>query len=264
MVHLALMVLTFAGGNGTHTRTFPRDSISTLRPGDRSVDGARIKPHTMKWRLTYQTPTGSPVSGGPRRVAAWYDSVRRERVDGRTVLHRRQVLRAPTDSVLEVIDNWVDPRTLAPIRTENRYPGNKLSRRDYHGTQVAGFDPDSTLPSGRKVVDVTLAEPVFDFFGGLYDLLLAALPLRAGYAIRMPTDDGSADAGSALQWTTITVVGRESIAVGDSSRPEAAWHVTTNRTAIGSFEFWIADRSRLMLKMWYIGPRGGRQVWDVA
>lgn len=236
----------------------------TLRPGDPRVDARHIVPHTNHWSITYQTPDGHVVPGGPSRVASWFDTVTIDKLDGRAALHRRQVLRVASGAVMEIIDTWIDRRTFAPIETRSYYPAQRTeSLRRYAGVHVTGFDPDSTAPNGRKLVDTVLAEPVFDFFGGSYDLLLSAFPLRAGFRAVFPADLGGATGGVALTWVAVTVTGKEEVDGGSIGRV-SAWHVVTDSTSLGRFEFWIAEKSPYMIRMMYIGPRGGRQIWNVA
>lgn len=262
MVALAAALST--GSLGAQQTPIPVDSaVPAVRPGDGTVNGAAIRPHSNRWVITYFMPDGELVPGGPRRVATWYDSVSLTPLADRQTLHRKQVLLAPGGGVpLETIDSWADPASLAPIRTENHYASGGASLREYHGSRVTGFDPDSAAPDGTRKVDVTLPEPVFDFFGGMYDLLLSGFPLQTGYRVRFPADFGGAKEGAALQWVTITVTGREAIDAG-ASGTLATWHVVTGPTPVGRFEFWIADQTPYMIRMWYIGPRGGRQVWSM-
>lgn len=238
-------------------------TASAVRPGDGTVDGRGIRPHTHRWLITYFTPDGRPVPGGPKRVATWYDTVRIITLAGHAALHRKQVLLAAGDAPLEVIDSWAEPRSLAPIRTVSQNADGTTSLREYRGAHVTGYDPDSAAPGGRKSIDTTLAVAPFDFFGGMYDLLLAGFPLRDGYRARFPADLGGARGGASLEWVTIAVASRDTIDTG-TAQPVPAWHVVTGPTSVGRFEFWIGPDPRYMVRMWYIGPRGGKQVWTTG
>ena len=238
----------------------PDTTATPLLPGDAAVSGLGIRPHTHRWLITYFTPDGHPVPGGRQRVATWYDSVRTTTLAERPTLYRKQVLLAPGDAPLEVIESWAEPRSLAPIRTVSHNADGTTSTRDYRGARVTGYDPDSTAPGGRKLIDTTLAGAPFDFFGGMYDLLLDGFPLRAGYRVRFPADLGGARGGAALEWVTVSVASRDTVETGPG-QSVPAWHVVTGPTSVGRFEFWIAADPHYMVRMWYIGPRGGKQVW---
>ena len=260
----AMLAIAIIAPSRTRAQTVPTDtSVQSVRPGDGTVRGDAILPHTNRWIITYFTPAGAAIPGGPGRVATWYDSVWVTPLAGRPALRRKQVLLGPGGTALETLESWADRRSMAPIRTEGRYAGGTASLREYRASHVTGFDPDTAAPGGRKAVDTTLAEPVFDFFGGMYDLLLSGFPLHEGYRARFPADLGGARGGAALQWVTLTVTGREVIDTGTAGKAET-WHVITGPLPVGRFEFWIADRPPYLMRMWYIGPRGGKQVWNVG
>ena len=241
------------------------DSVSfdTVRPGDDAVSGVRIRPHTNRWKISYVTAAETLATASPARVAEWYDTVTISSDVGSRVLHRRQTLALRDGAIMETIDNWADAASLAPRRTESHRPKGGISVREFRRTRITGFDSDSAAPGGRRNVDATIAMPAFDFFGGMYDVLMAALPLCAGYRVRIPTVFESSPGAPSLQWVTLSVLGRERIATGTPLGAVDVWHVETGPTPMGHFEFWIADAARNMVRMWYVGPRGGRQVWDV-
>jgi hypothetical protein len=241
------------------------DSVSfeAARPGDGTVSGARIKPHTNRWKMSYVTAAETLATPNPSRVAEWYDTVTISSDGGSRVLHRRQTLAQRDGAIMETIDNWADAGTLAPRRTESHRSKGGVSVREFRGTRITGFEPDSAAPGVKRNVDTTIAMPAFDFFGGMYDVLIAALPLRAGYRVRIPTVFEPSPGAASLQWVTLSVLSREQIAIATPLGAVDAWHVETGSTPMGHFEFWIADATRNMVRMWYVGPRGGRQVWDV-
>jgi hypothetical protein len=236
-----------------------------VRPGDARVQGARIRPYTTHWRVSYQGADGKPLSGGPRRTTSWYDTVSVTTSDGRRIIHRRQTLYASDSALLEVLDNWANGETLAPLRTELRVGKQPLATRTYEGTRIVGADPDSTAPNGVRRVSVQTAEPVFDFYGGIFDVFLAALPLRQGLVVKLPTDDPTADAGTGLTWTTLSVIGRDTIAT-ESRGPVESWRIEAPAAGTNKahFVFWVADNAPYLVRMWYVGPRGGKQIWDIT
>jgi hypothetical protein len=241
------------------------DSARVVLAGDPVVAGKRIKPYTAHWTVTYQMSDGRVIPGGPTRVTSWFDTVSVETVEGRSLLHRRQILYAPDGSLLETLDNWVDAATLIPTRTVARYGSAKLSVRQFDRDSVWGVDPDSTAPGGERKVSVRIPQPIFDFYGGLFDVFVAALPLRPGLAVRIPTDDPTAQGGSGLTWATITVIGRDTVATAGRGNV-AAWRAEANAAgqSRAHFVFWIADKPPYLIRMWYVGPHGGKQVWDIV
>lgn len=265
----ANVVLAMLAGSPT-----PRAPLSAahgdtvvIRPGGGFIDGRRVHPYTTHWRVTYQMPDGRMVAGGPRRTVSWYDTVTVSTDEGKRVLHRRQTLYAPDSVLLEVLDNWADARTMVPFRSQLSLTNKPLTTRVYGGRRITGLDPDSTAPNGTRQVDVTVSEPVFDFYGGLYDVFLAALPLRPGLVVKLPTDDPTAREGAGLMWTSLTVIGREAIATDTPRGRVDTWRVeapAAGGVAGVHFVFWIADEAPYLVRMWYVGPRGGRQVWDIT
>jgi hypothetical protein len=147
------------------------DSVSwdTVRPRDGSVSGARIQPHTNRWKISYVTAAETLAATSPTRVAEWCDTVSISSDGGTRVLHRRQTLAQNDGAIMEVIDNWADAGTLAPRRTESHRSKGGVSIREFRGTRITGFESDSAAPGGRRNVDATITMPAFDFFGGMYD-----------------------------------------------------------------------------------------------
>lgn len=228
-------------------------------PGCRSPAFAPEPPATLLPRVVTKRVSRARDA---TRVVSWFDTVTVVTEDGRRVLHRRQTLFGPGANLLETIDNRVDALTLAPIRTEARYHGARASYRNYDGAHVSGADPDSNAAGGMRTVDITLPQRVFDFYGGLFDVFLAALPLRDGLTVAIPTDDPTATARSGLTWATIAVTRRDTIAAARGPIP--TWRIEANAAGGGArFVFWIADAPPYLTRMWYVGPRGGKQVWDI-
>ncbi len=238
----------------------PRPTL--LLPGDRRVEGRRVRPYTNRWKITYRTPTGAAADGGPGRAGMWYDTLAIVRRDARRELLRRQTLLNPAGEVLEVIDNYVDPVTLAPILSETRSKGGGISRRSFAGARVSGFDLDSATATSRSTIDTTLAEPVFDYFGGLFGILLVGFPLRNGFVAEFPTNFGGASGPDGLTHVTVTALGTERIDAGPLGRVMAR-HVTS-KTPQWTFDYWLSDRPPYIIRLVLTGPRGGKQIYEMV
>jgi hypothetical protein len=64
---------------------------------------------------------------------------------------------------------------------------------------------------------------VFDFYGGMYGVLISALPLAEGYSTELPAFDTTR---MAIDWVPVRVKGRETVESGPGKTKET-WVVET-------------------------------------
>jgi len=182
----------------------------TIVPGDPRVDGSFIRSVTNAWRMTGTSPGGQRTDGG-----VWKDKIEVAETNGRAVIKRTQV-DAGTEGTTTFITE-TDQRTMAPLRAEVTTPAG-LHR-------VLTFEKDRvhsviTLAGKTRESDLPLSQPVFDFNGGLFGLLVDSFPLRENFSAKLPIFDPR----SGLAWATYTVVGRENVPAG-KGRVVEAWTV---------------------------------------
>ena len=185
-------------------------SPDKILPGDPRVDGSFIHGVSNAWKMTGTTPGGQRRDGG-----IWKDRIQVVDRNGRAVIVRTQVDGGPEGTTTFITET--DRQSMMPIRAEVTTPA--LHR-------VLTFQSDRvhsalTLP-GRPAQekDVAIAQPVFDFNGGLFGLLVAGFPLKEGFSATFPIFDPR----SGVAWARYDVVGRERVPSG-KGRTTEAWIV---------------------------------------
>lgn len=152
--------------------------------------------------------------------------LRTTRTDTATLLRVERVTRSG-GAVMGVDSFTMHRRTLAPIAVHTT-EGNGTRKLRFEGGRVRGSGA-----AGR--VDTPLAAPAF--YGNSTDLVLAALPLRAGYEARVRFFEHGARAASAR----LRVTGSEDVATRDGGRC-TAWRVEVEGGSHAG-TYWIANRS---------------------
>jgi len=192
----------------------------TVRPGDPSIHGEIIRPYQCKWKLVGRGPDGSTVEMG-----TWADAARIDTIDGREVLLRRQIW--VHDRGAEGYVNVVDHKTLVPILSQYTNAGGVYRRMEFSRDGLTAHYQSSPIPMqqptpGSKPFrlsspmlsgDIKLESPLFDFNTGMFGLLLAGFPLKAGYSARFPVFR-SYDPKPEPAWVDFEVQGREKVAAG--------------------------------------------------
>ena len=224
--------------------------------GDRVVRGASIKPYKNRWKVTLATPTGQSIDGG-----VWTDEVEIIDFHGRKALRRTQVKMNPSKP-FETIINIVDPKTFAPIMSESKTADGTFWRREFNGPVVHVQQVDT--PGGKlQEFQTTFDVPVFDFFGGMYGILLRTFPLKEGYSATFPADFQDNSGKEFVQWAVVNVRSRENVNAAPNKQVET-WIVDADLpSGSGSYRFWISDGPPYIVKLVYTGPRGGKQIFEM-
>ena len=216
-------------------------STQTLHVGDHLVKGGLIKPYKNRWKVTLATPSGQTTNAG-----TWTDEVEIIDFNGRRVLRRTQVKMNPRKP-FETIINVVNPKTFAPIMSESKSSDGTFWRRDFDGQSVRGEELEK--PGGSsKHFEAKLDVPVFDFFGGMYGLLLRTFPLKERYEITFPCEFQDSSGKETVHWTTARVVNKERIAAG-ADKTVNAWVVDTEIPAAGTYRFWLAENPPYIIRL---------------
>ncbi len=217
----------FLGGTAT-----PESAAVSV--GDAAVDASFIQPYANQWKLVGRGKDGSVIEMG-----TWSDRVALDDVGGRKVIRRRQIW--IHDAGAEGYYNVVDAKTLAPVISQYTNAGGLYYRLEYDaaGTTVRyQRSPQPANDPGLPKVDlsarmeqgeVKTAAPFFDFNSGMFGLLIAGFPLKAGYAARFPVFK-SFDPGAEPAWIDFKVEGRETVAAGPGKTVEA-WRVVVHSPA---------------------------------
>lgn len=190
-------------------------AAKTLLVGDRSVKGKTITAFDNAWLTT----------NGVRIT----ETARRETLDGRDVLIRLQVwpLQPGIDLHTELT---LDAKTLETVSLHREVKGLPegaglgekpiISHWDFDG---ADYTLSVTHSDEPVVSHGALDQPMFD--GGGLGLVIAALPLKAGYEARIPIAMPLDLAPELTRyWAIVRVNGRESV-TGPDGKDVRAWVV---------------------------------------
>lgn len=180
-----------------------------ILPGDARVDGSFIRTVSNAWKMTGTSPGGHRTDGG-----IWKDRIEVLDRNGQAIIRRTQVDSGPEGTTTFVTET--DQKSMRPIRAEVTTPS--LHR-------VLTFEADhvhsSITAAGKSTEkDIAISQPVFDFNGGLFGLLVDAFPLKEGFSASFPIFDPR----SGIAWAHYTVIGRERVPSG-KGRTTEAWTV---------------------------------------
>jgi hypothetical protein len=218
-------------------------------PGE--VDGSYLKPYTNAWKLV-MTKAGKEVG-----TATWSDETVSTSVDGTPAMRRVQVVAGKRGTQTYV--NVFDPKTLRPIAGAFLgSSGDYFERRFGAGAQdVTTLDARGdhrALPVRRGAA---LSEPVYDFNGGMYGLILRGLPLREGLTGTIATLDAT---GDEILHVPYRVVGRERVEAKPGTSMMTwvvdADVVSADHQEDGSvFRFYLADEAPFVIKLVFTNPK---------
>jgi len=214
--------------------------------GDASVRGDRLQPFKNKWHMSVTTADGKVLDD----AGSWTDEMEAITVEGRACWKRTQVatykarngeVKATSKTV-----NTFDRRTLAPLRREfeKRVAGSENMRTSISFSETS-LRIESTEQGNAEVKDLP-ASPAFDFYGGVYAVLWAALPLKQGFVATFPsyTEDEHPEQ---VRQVTYKVTGREKIDAGPRGQVNA-WIVESD-TMIGYLKYWISEDAPYIIRM---------------
>jgi hypothetical protein len=215
-----------------------------IKVGDAMVAGAVIKPYKNVWRLTYAKPGREPVD-----AATWTDEVEAVKIGGRSLLKRTQVATYPKRGLTTTLINIFDPRTMAPVSRDYKRNDGTFNHIEFEGISIKYRRVET--PGGEvKQGDAHLDVPVYDFFGGLYGLLLTTFPLKNGFSASLPSLDENTDT---VRWATFHVAREEMVEAGPG-RQVKAWVVETDDN--GPMTFWLTKKAPYIIKLVYVMPSG--------
>ena len=182
----------------------------TLKVGDASLNGARLKPMTTTKRMLL-------VRGGQtQQVGTMTDEIRIANGE----ITRIQSISSPMIGVSN--DTIVFKQaTFAPVSHRGKSAQRALNLT-YDGMKVTG----STTPAGATTgtpVDLTSDVALFDV--NTLDLALHVLPLAQGYSAKIP---GYMHEAGGKTWVTVEVTGSEQVAPAPGAAPVDTWVVAAD------------------------------------
>ncbi|HTS13698.1 MAG TPA: hypothetical protein VMH00_16380 [Candidatus Limnocylindrales bacterium] len=224
-----------------------------INVGDASVNGVRVQPYTNQWRMTRTLPNGQVLED----AGTWNDELTVVTMEGKDCLQRTQTAafrgsdgetKATTRNV-----NVFDRKTFAPLL------------RIYEKHVAGGEDSKLTIRFGTKSMRIETVEnrkmetreaptgAAFDFYGGVYAVLWAALPLKQGFSASYPSY-AEGDHPETISWVTMRVTGAEDVEAGPNKRVRA-WVVESD-TDIGKLKYWVSDAPPYIIRMDFKQPDG--------
>ena len=151
--------------------------------------------------------------------------------------------------------NVFDPKTMAPVSMDfKRSDTGEWAHRDFDRARVKYRRGSSADKTKNDAGQLEMKEPVFDYNGGMYGVLLATLPLKEGFKATFPT---LLEARDELDWITVTVGKQELVGAGPGKQV-MAWPVDTegNYGNKSHSIFWIAKEAAYVIKLVTTIPTG--------
>ena len=221
-----------------------------LKLGDPTIDGSFLKPYKNAWKVVYAFPGKEPFL-----VGTWTDELTAVEVGGRHLLKRTQMADYAKYNIVSTYVNVFDPKTMAPVSMDfKRSDTGEWAHRDFEGARVKFRRGDSGEESKTQSGQLDLKEAIFDYNGGMYGVLLAALPIKEGFKATLPTLSEDRDE---LERVTVTV-GKQELVDAGPGKQVMAWPVDTEGNyANGSHSiFWITKDAPYVIKLVTVIPTG--------
>ncbi|HYX53574.1 MAG TPA: hypothetical protein VE783_08980 [Candidatus Limnocylindrales bacterium] len=227
--------------------------------GDPQINGTGFKPYKNLWRTRLTHPDGKTLEMG-----SWSDLLTADKLNGREVLRRTQISLTPEAFTMTI--NTFDAHTLAPISTDWGPVGpdggispERHFHRDFNGSQIHVHVVSPQVPSGVRDDQTKLETAPFDFYGGMYGLILAALPLKEGYSGTFPS---VLEFQEKQDWVSFRVAGKERLDAGQKGAVET-WKIDAT-TAFGKMYFWITQEPPYIIKLVNVTPKGDTWSWEMV
>jgi Protein of unknown function (DUF3108) len=217
----------------------PPPNAGSVEVGDTKTTGSHLKTYTNLWKFTQQKPGGAAEPAG-----TWSDSLENVHFEGRPALKRTQIAKYEKKPIQLTFVSIFDPKTMEPFSFDySRSDNGNVRHVDFHHATVTYRHTDST---GAKPEEATikLDRPVFDFYGGMYGVLISALPLAEGYATELPAFDTTK---MAIDWVPVRVKGRETVESGPAKTTET-WVVETATKFYGRMTWWVTKEPPYVIK----------------
>ena len=197
-----------------------------------TLDGRSLSPYTNAWHLSFVK------DGKATEAGTVTDELTFVEIDGRKLMKRTQIVKY-TSGAFELRDeNTFDPATMAPVTMDFWKNGQLVNHREFDGRFVYFHAP------GTPMKIVQYSDPVFDFYGGMYGLLIRALPLQAGYSTTLPAVD---EDSQEFREVTVHVLRKDPVNAGPGGQIEA-W-LAEAETSLGAMRFWIVTSPPYIIRL---------------
>ena len=228
---------------------------ANVEVGDPSVTGLQLKPCTNLWKLTQQKPGGSS-----EEVGTWSDSLENTIYKGRPAMKRTQIANYAKKGIQLTFVSVFDPKTMESFFFDySRSDNGNIRHVEFQRETVTYRHIDSTDAKPEEAT-VKLDRRVFDFYGGMYGMLISTLPLADGYSTKIPAFDTNK---MAIDWVPVRVKGRETVDAGAGKRVET-WVVETPTNLYGRMTWWVTKESPYVIKAVLEVPKDESGSGEVA
>jgi hypothetical protein len=201
-------------------------------------DASILAPYNNAWLYSARLP-----SGETRPQGIWSDHLQFRDIEGRRALLRVQGMTYGTGASSSVL-NAFDPQTMEPILSQTRGPDGKSIRRTFANGIVHSVNMAS--PCAAEVsADFPLSGVLYDFYGGMYGLLLATFPLHEGAIGSFQSIDEFENTNVPARYQ---VVRRERVSAGSRGHV-SAWRVQSGREGQYSMTFWLTKAPPYIIKL---------------
>ena len=214
------------------------DSVRIVRPGE--ISGSHLRPYVRHAQQIITDANGRVINARP----LWRDELSTVSGSNRPLMRRIWQLVAFNGSVHAVDSVLFDAATLEPVYNSEWVQGTVAWQRKYDGNRVTGQKlaaQAGTTGTGAKLgdpsvkLDVTLAERVFDFFGGMDGIIASAIDLTTGARTRIPVYDPNTNSVRLLE---LRVAGEESVEAGRGKLVQASVVVFDGLN--GPMKLWVS------------------------
>lgn len=206
--------------------------------GDPKVSGAHLKPYTNVWKFTQQKPGGPAVDAG-----TWSDALEQTTYEGRPALKRTQVAKYLKGIQITFV-NIFDPKTMEPYRADYARTDNGDTRHIDFRHKTVTFLRTASKDALPEEKSATLDRPVFDFYDGMYGVLISTLPLKERYSSEIPAFDTDK---MAIDWVPVRVIGKETVEAGPGKKKET-WVVETTPKLYGKMTWFVTKDAPYVIK----------------
>ena len=223
--------------------------------GDAGITGSQLKPCTNLWKFTLQKP------GGPAEDAGtWSDSLERIIYKGNSAMKRTQVAKYEKKGIQLTFASVFDPKTMEPLSFDYSRSDNGNVRHVEFQHETVTYRHTDSKETKPEEVTVKLDHRVFDFYGGMYGMLISTLPLADGYAAEIPALDTNK---MAIDWVPVRVKGRETVGASAGTKTET-WVVETPTKLYGRMTWWVKKEPPYVIKAVLEVPKDESGSGEVA
>jgi hypothetical protein len=210
-----------------------------LAVGDAKVSGSHLQAYTNLWIMTQQKPGGLA-----EKVGSWSDALEMTSYQGKPAMKRTQVANYEKKAIQLKFVSVFNPATMEPFTFDySRSDNGDVRHVDFIGDTVTYRHTESTGAKPEEAT-VTLDRRVFDFYGGMYGVLISTLPLADGYTAEIPAFDTTK---MAIDWVPVRVKGHETVEAGPGKRAET-WVVETPTKFYGRMTWWVRKTPPYVIK----------------